>query len=760
VLYLNPPFHIIDGVSLFPDHEDPLQYYMLPLSPQLTVLTEPGSGQRIPQLQVIRFAGEAGTGGFLNFDVNIGADQQRIDAISEELRSRAGLDGTPRLAPVLVIDGSVRMMLFGKESPPPDEDDDDRGPATPAATPGTPEFVIKINHAAKPSLYGDNQAAFSVQLDAEGVTILDQALQGEMSPIGVVYSLTYVALRPAYHVRVSADWNRVYEHMSESFGIDTLFYSSQIDEVVDKLVEDRAIVIEADTFVAESEEDGAGIASRRDQALDEVRDMVTDAFFTPSLEPMKEETGFPEDFRRVLQAVSTGGMGSMFTRKEVDLTRLDHKTLNADLSERTAVTRSIYPQGHLAGLFRVLEQEGLDRSRFVISVNLDDDFFKRRQVRVIPQADFVTDGIASIEVALTYGPHTQSVLFREDSVTEQSAEWQSIVDGGVMKPEVDYHFEVNFAALDGTQRPASITSPTETITGTVANVNPRDLYTVMQVPIKAIDFPWASYPQVELDLLYEDQANGVRVENHYLLDQTTLPQTAWQVFLLDQAKRDFSYRLKYSAADQRDVQGAWVTPPDGQVTVADPYPRKRRFDVVCPSGLFPQLDRAFVDVWYEDPANSVSKEQSFEFAAANAGTTQTFSVELIDPTQRRIGFKGTMLFADGKSVEIPPSFTLAERLILRADLKGHRVITFRSAPVDFTAKGLTDIVVEAKQTGGGSTDNLTLAGQEDRASFEFDYVDTATDSYEYRPTLRYANGMTQSYDWQSADSDEVVIAVP
>ena len=41
-----------------------------------------------------------------------------------------------------------------------------------------------------------NQAAFSVRLDQEGVTILEHALQGEMSPIGVVYSLQYVGLRP------------------------------------------------------------------------------------------------------------------------------------------------------------------------------------------------------------------------------------------------------------------------------------------------------------------------------------------------------------------------------------------------------------------------------------------------------------------------------------------------------------------------------------------------------------------------------------
>ena len=478
-----------------------------------------------------------------------------------------------------------------------------------------------------------------------------------MSPIGVVYSLTlrgaatrlprpgHRRLEPCLHARVGELRRR---HL--------IFYSQQIDKVVDKLVEDRVIVIEGDLLVAAGEEDGAGIASRYAQAMDEVRDMVTDAFFTPSLEPMKEETGFAEDFRRVVHAVATGGMGSMFTRKEVDLTRIDAKTLNADFSERTAVTRSIYPQGHLAGLFRVLEQEGLDRSRFVISVNLDDDFFKRRKVRVIPQADFVTDGIASIEASLTYGAHTESVLFAgETALTEQSAEWQSIVAGGVMKPEVDVHFDVNFGPLDGVQRPTSITSPIETVTGGVVNVNPRDLYTVMSVPIKAIDFPWATYPQVELDLLYEDTANGVRVENHYLLDQATLAQTAWQVFLLDPAKRDFTLppdvpRGRPARRRRHVGHAAGRAGHDRRPVPA----RSGSSTSSARSGLFPALDRAFVDVSYADPANGVQKEQSFEFTSANAGGDADVHgrAASIRPSAA-IGFKATLLFADGHSVEVP-----------------------------------------------------------------------------------------------------------
>ena len=176
-----------------------------------------------------------------------------------------------------VVDGTVKLLLLGRQS----------GDAPPMGQIGQPQFIVKVDHAAKPSLYGDNQAAFSVQLDESGVTLMEKALLGEMSPIGVVYSLEYLALRPAYSVRLSVNWDRVQTRLDETFGGGFLFVSTQIENVVDKLIEERAIVIEADTFVPEGE-DSAGIISRRDAALDQVRDMVTDAFFQPSLNPERE----------------------------------------------------------------------------------------------------------------------------------------------------------------------------------------------------------------------------------------------------------------------------------------------------------------------------------------------------------------------------------------------------------------------------------------------------------------------------------------
>jgi len=54
MLYLNPPYFVINGVSVFPDDSDPLQFYYLPMMPHLTM--GPGSnGSVLPLIQLIEY---------------------------------------------------------------------------------------------------------------------------------------------------------------------------------------------------------------------------------------------------------------------------------------------------------------------------------------------------------------------------------------------------------------------------------------------------------------------------------------------------------------------------------------------------------------------------------------------------------------------------------------------------------------------------------------------------------------------------------
>jgi hypothetical protein len=741
-----------------------MQFSGRPPGPRLTTRPD-GAGHLVPQIQVIRFAGDTATGGFLNFDVDLGIPDVTLAAIADQLRQSHKLPGPPRLAPPQIVDGSVRMMLFGKESPPQPVPGEKPKPAPgvlPGADPAGPQFVLRINHPAKPSLYGDEQAAFSVELDQEGVTILDAALRGEMSPIGVVYSLSYVGLRPAYRVHVEADWNRVQQHLSEQTSVNSLVFSLDVDKIVDKLVEDRVIVIEADTFVAAGEEGGDAATAGKDEALDELKEMVLTTFFEPSLNPITEGGSFVDGAKRVTQLLATGGVGALFSRREVDITRIDQKSLNATFSERTAVLRTIYPQGHLSGLLRAVEG-GLDPSRFSISVKLDDDFFKQRTVRVISRADWDADQIASINVALTYGHATKNVVL-DPATPEQTVSWPSLMDGVNMTREVAVTYTVGFKPAAAQGRPAMLRSAApETVTGDAVEVFPRDLYEMMSVPINVVSFPWDRYPQVELDARYRDDANRLDQSAHYVLDQQAAGQSAWPVFLVDRARREIEYSLLFHGADDRDLVRPPVTVTDGLIRIADPFPRRHELTIIAPAAMFDTVEHVYVDCSYDD-GGQVQKTASYEFAA-DLQSSQRFSVELDDPENHEVTFTATLVFRDGHVVEIPESLTTEKRLLLRPDMKGHRSVSVGSEPVEFVTRKLREIVVETlfedseAQPTLRFADSFTLRAPSDRMRFEFDYVDPARDGYRYRVTHRYLNGLAKASGWRDSQSAELVVPV-
>ena len=95
-------------------------------------------------------------------------------------------------------------------------------------------------------------------------------------------------------------------HFEESFSADVLFSSTEIDKVVDKLIEEQVVKIEVDSFLPEGEDAGSWVG-RRDQAINDFKDMVLENFFKPSLEPMKEEKDGWDKFADTAERLSAAG---------------------------------------------------------------------------------------------------------------------------------------------------------------------------------------------------------------------------------------------------------------------------------------------------------------------------------------------------------------------------------------------------------------------------------------------------------------------
>ncbi|MEX5710279.1 hypothetical protein AB1484_18710 [Parafrankia sp. FMc6] len=737
-----PPYYFINGVSLMRDHTDPLQYYYLPLGPSFVTREE--GGAEIPQFLLIRDMSQGKASGFADFDVHLGLPAGGQDGLRDELQRLAGLDRPPRLAPVPVVDGSVSLMLFGAQS-------------GAAGAEGPADLVRSIRHATKPALFGDNRAAFSVELGERGTRILDKVIAGELAPIGIVYQLDYLALRPAYHIRLAIDWDRAQDIMDTTFGHEGLFDSVQINDVCERLIEERVITFEADTLVPEDEENGTFV-ERRDAAIARTRDMITDAFFESSLDPAREP---PDGWDRASEVVSsfspqrTTPLG-MFSYRKTHYSRVDSKRLDVNFAERITIRRTMYPQGHLSGLFRLLAA-GIDRSRLVVSVDADDPWYQRRKVRLISTADHENDHIRQIEAAVTYDGQRRTALLDAANRTAE-IEWPSKVENGRMVTPIELEYTVNFQPADAGERPLRLTSQVQVITTEAATIEPRELFDLETIPVLAGHaFPFDRYPVVDVELRYDDAAHGIRQNDLVRLTREN-PATSWQRFLVGPPAGPVLARISYRAADGRDHITPFIPVPRPQVDVPDPFPRRLKI-MIIPVLDFAQVDRAFVDLVYEDPANTIRVEDSIEVTKDQQ--PRPFVADRADPSLSRTRYRVTVLMLDSTVRQGPWSTTQEQRILVGSDPRGHRCVTL-SSPTDFAAQGLERIRIDAR-----ATDETADLSTEDRfeftapgatAVFEFDFRNPTADAFDLKIGRLFLNGMSSETDWSRFDQDSVTVA--
>jgi hypothetical protein len=761
MLYLKPPFHIIQGVAVFADHATERQFYFLPAMPHLSTMFDPIAGVGIPQIQLLKFRGGAGNGGFLTFQVDLGLDQARIDDIAAELRQIHRLRDNPILAPAVLEGGSVRLIILGRAT-------DANG--QPLWDPEQQQrFVVRVEHSTTPALYGDNQAIFSVELDQEGVQLIESSLiHSELMPIGIVYALDFYALRPAFTVKVSVDWNRVQTHFEENFKADVLFSSTEIDTVVDKLIEDQVVAIDVDSFLPEGEDAGSWVG-RRDQAVNEFKDMVLDNFFKPSLEPVKEEEDgwdkFTNTAERLALLGATGGWAGVakFSYVKRDLTRIDQKRINLTMNERVTVKRSIFPQATLKGLGRMLRdaQGNVDAGRFVQGVTLDDSWFEKRAVNAHSLVDFENDKVESVSVTLTYNGQPRTIRLTKDE-PNGAREWNSLLQGNAMVREVEYQYQVAFRNVDTADRPGLILSPKRTAIGDEFEISPRGegVYFIDDIQIGASLLPWDRFPQVAVEVRYSDPANSIRLMETFVLSKDK-PEVTWKRFRLNPVLNQYDVRVTFLALDHHDVLVDWRTTDQERLIIRDPHPLKRVVQL-APAVDWRLVAMIFVDLRYVDAANGIDEQQTLAFFdTPEDRVPKAFSVNLVDGNSRLISYAPTIVLKDNRTITVPPSMTAASTIVLRTDMAGHRIVTVAPPDVDFVLRGIARVEAQLsyRDTDAGLDfqDRFTFTHSREPGLFEFDYVAAERSSYSCLVMLVLSNGLVQEHDLGSLSADRLVL---
>jgi hypothetical protein len=740
MLYLNPPYLIVKGVSVFGDHADPLQWYYMPMQPRVSLRTG-DTGRQIPAFNLLWFkSGQDRTGGLLNFDVDLRVEDELLQAVADEIERTMQLPRKPRLGPVPLEDGTVRLILLGQDSTTP--------PGAPA------RFVVNTVHPAKPSLYGDNRAIFSALLDHEGAVMIQKTLDGELAPVGVVYSLDFLALRPAYAVRLNIDWDRVQNRLDTEFAGNQIFYSTQIADCIDSLRDSRAITLEGDTFVPEGA-DTKGIITRRDQALAEVRDMITDAFFTPSIDPSRppRDVNGVTDFLDSMHhnVVTAGGLFPSFTYNKTHYSRIDQKRLSVSMSERTTVRRTINPQAHLAGIGEAIRASGEPLGTFVMDVDTDHPWFQRRKVRLLSRVDFTRGHVVSVNAELRYGGRVKNVILdaRTDDADDTSVDWASILDGDRMVMPVEASATVNLAQVEDLHRPARLSLPPVVLNSEVWEIYTNDLFALVTIKIRTDEVPWDRWAAVEVSLRYRALEHHVEQESTVRLTSGT-PAWDYLLYVPAGAPETFDYRIRYVGKGRQDHERDWTTTSEAEVRVRDPFPDKRAV-MVAPQILWAEVTQVLVEMRYEDAANGVRYEQTLQLTQSSP--SGSFSVDLRDPFLRTIEWRATVLRTDGGVVLIGPSATTDSTLIIQPGMTSHHVVLVRAtlggrvrdAVVTFAPPGGETPLGELTFTPGGPPQEIGFDGE--------------NPAYRYQAVVNYTNGRIRTTDWTSSQVTSLALTL-
>ncbi len=264
----------IDGMSVFRDHADPNQFWYLP-GP--VSLARRANEPNLAEFSMLKYKAASVDvakkgGGFLMFKATLKLSPQQEARIIGRLNAEPGVTPPVRLAAAPFEEGAVQCIALNVQ-----------GAGGTAATPAPEGAFNAVEHilgASTPSMDSANDAAFSLTLSPEGATILEQALSDGMTPIGVIYNMKYLAMRPAIDVEITADFERIFNHFSASLEAQYMYLRGGIDAAFESLVQTGAITIKVLNFTDQDDE-----REQERWALEFFKEDLLSKWFEPSLTP-------------------------------------------------------------------------------------------------------------------------------------------------------------------------------------------------------------------------------------------------------------------------------------------------------------------------------------------------------------------------------------------------------------------------------------------------------------------------------------------
>lgn len=662
MLSLGPPYFQIEGMTVMSDFHDPFQFYYFPNRPKLAVDEQGRPAIRFIILKEAQdeiernpdgTAAEEDVAGFLVFDTDLAWDSDAVRKAERFIKQELNLADTPRLAPLTYKGGTVQLTFLDRTTAlPPPVDPTNPGGTTPPPAPDPVDakqtWVPFLKSSGVPSLYGDNRAIFSAMLSRKATKLLYGSFEGFM-PAGVVYNLDFVGMQTAYRVKVSADWEQAYHFIQDHFGLDLVFVTVDLDDIVERLEEAKIINIEA-SLELEGEE-ATVVESEFNQVRKDLTELVLEKFFEPVPNPNQAEPDDPtvntvlntaRQIRNIVHLWPSAG----YTRREVSSEEI--RSIQVDYQVNKAVLRKIAPQAHIS-LF--LEDFGLTRDDVVTVVDGNDALWNTSTFDAVVNADYAGDAIHSVALDVQYRAPENF-----DPLADPDAEWSFLFDSADDRvkrsawynPDIGHQYFYRYSVFF---KPSALPGPTHSLSSgwrphdsQLLVITPDELYQRRTLEVQPdASFPWDLYPSVFVHLRHATPTWSH--EDSKLLSQADSAMRF--AFRTDPAvDPGVDYRFSYFKAGGGTLETGWQRTASDLVIVRDPLPPRPKIRVMV-AGDRKRILNLIVDLRYTDPHTGLVASDSILIDQGNVGSVHEWEMPAADATRLRYEFSQTLIDIDG-----------------------------------------------------------------------------------------------------------------
>jgi hypothetical protein len=632
-MLLVPAHSVIDDVTVFADDQLFYVFYLIPGTPSVR-LDKNGD----PVFMLVEYAisdedrqahPELPTGGgYLTFDAALLVTPETMAKIETTLQHEVDAEwqrrktGTPDEQASQGVAGTTASPTVSFDSP--------------TWTKGTVSFDAPQSSAlvnarvaeGTPSLLAGSDAAFNLDLTPAGAAFMQQTLTAaggagatDLTPIQVVYDLSFWARLPPVGIIVTADSEKVYQYVRKQLdgqGIDwcTTYDFDHTDIENATLSASGAITVSIEQGAASLPQET--VNQLRDYALELVKQMISSSFFT-SVPPHPNNGDMPP----------SGGDGESrkWLVEQYDDTTMN---LNVHLEQRSVVEWQVHPQGTLETFLGGVPANEL--TKYVRRITLDDPFFENLEVTARAFADF-SAGIEYVRVDLAYGPSDQkttSLTFTDSSPQT----WKVALIG----TERSYRYRTA-VAFAGQGEP----TPSDWSTTDLPTINVQAGSGAVDVTVLAGDIDWPSVEQVQVTIAYEDLALGIpRQEGTVILTSGNQEgEYTRKVYKPVNQQARWTARFALSSGEVDDLPEQPV--PGPQIVVNQDSASVLRVNLLPAGNGWSDIVRVNVDLRLDDPGATpatIDLESIDQF--------KVWTAHLKDKTKRDYQYRWTASYKSGE----------------------------------------------------------------------------------------------------------------